>query len=77
MLQRSLSSKDRGLLKVLMSTTSGNNETERQVRMVKVQQKTSLVFRTTAGATSWLANRNYLATVMKNGENPLEYAYGV
>ena len=48
-----------------------NNEAERQVRMVKVQQKISGGFRTTAGATAWLAVRSYLATVMKNGENPL------
>ncbi len=48
-----------------------NNEAERQVRMVKVQQKISGGFRTKAGATAWLAVRSYLATVMKNGENPL------
>jgi transposase len=49
-----------------------NNEAERQVRMVKVQQKISGGFRTKAGATAWLAVRSYLATVMKNGENPLD-----
>jgi hypothetical protein len=48
-----------------------NYEAERQVRMVKVQQKISGGFRTKAGATAWLAVRSYLATVMKNGENPL------
>jgi len=48
-----------------------NNEAERQVRMVKVQQKISGGFRTKAGATAWLAVRSYLATVMKNGVNPL------
>ena len=48
-----------------------NNEAERQVRMVKVQQKISGGFRTRAGATAWLDVRSYLATVMKNGENPL------
>ena len=48
-----------------------NNEAERQVRMVKVQQKVSGGFRTKAGATAWLAVRSYLATVMKNGVNPL------
>jgi hypothetical protein len=48
-----------------------NNEAERQVRMVKVQQKISGGFRTKTGAIAWLAVRSYLATVMKNGENPL------
>jgi len=48
-----------------------NNEAERQVRMVKVQQKISGGFRTKAGATAWLAVRSYVATVMKNGVNPL------
>jgi len=48
-----------------------NNEAERQVRMVKVQQKISGGFRTKAGATAWLAVRSYLATVMKNDVNPL------
>ena len=53
------------------SVSFDNNEAERQVRMVKVQQKISGGFRTKAGATAWLAVRSYLATVMKNGENPL------
>jgi hypothetical protein len=48
-----------------------NYEAERQVRMVKVQQKISGGFRTKAGATAWLAVRSYLATVMKNGQTPL------
>ena len=53
------------------SVSFDNNEAERQVRMVKVQQKISGGFRTKAGATAWLAVRSYLATVMKNGQNPL------
>lgn len=47
-----------------------NNEAERQVRMVKVQQKISGGFRTKEGASAWLAVRSYIATVMKNGINP-------
>jgi len=53
------------------SVSFDNNEAERQVPMVKVQQKISGGFRTKTGATAWLAVRSYLATVMKNGENPL------
>ena len=48
-----------------------NNEAERQIRMVKVQQKISGGFRTTTGAKAWLALRSYLATTIKNGVNPL------
>jgi hypothetical protein len=42
-----------------------------EVEVGEFQQKISGGFRTTAGATAWLAVRSYLATVMKNGENPL------
>src|SRR5664280_1714430 len=48
-----------------------NNEAERQVRMVSVQQKIAGGFRGKAGGSAWLAVRSHLATVMKNGENPL------
>ena len=48
-----------------------NNEAEREVRMVKVQQKISGGLRTKTGAAAWLAVRSYLATVIKNGVNPL------
>ena len=48
-----------------------NNEAEREVRMVKVQQKISGGLRTKTGAAAWLAVRSYVATVIKNGVNPL------
>jgi transposase len=54
------------------SVSFDNNEAERQVRMVKVQQKISGGFRTKAGATAWLAVRSDHATAIKNGVNPLE-----
>ena len=48
-----------------------NNEAERQVRMVKIQQKISGGFRTATGATAWLNLRSYLATALKHNINPL------
>ncbi len=48
-----------------------NNEAERQIRMVKIQQKISGGFRTATGATAWLNLRSYLATALKHDINPL------
>jgi transposase len=49
-----------------------NNEAERSVRMVRVQQKISGGFRSTDGARSWLRVRSYVATAIKQGVNPLD-----
>jgi transposase len=51
---------------------STNNQAERDLRMVKLQQKISGCWRTLPGAHAFLAVRSYLSTARKQDMNPLD-----
>ena len=49
-----------------------NNLSERDLRMVKLQQKISGCWRTTEGAEHFLATRCYISTARKQGKRPID-----
>ena len=52
-----------------------NNQAERDLRMVRVQQNISGTFRTPQGADAFCRNRGYISTIMKNMMSVIDSLY--
>lgn len=52
-----------------------NNQAERDLRMVRFQQKISVTFRTPQGVDAFCRNRGYISTIMKNAMSVIDSLY--